>query len=373
MGQEERREDDVWATVMGEAQAMAAESTDGLDDFAAEILPMHVDCSILRWSSLEEAVAHVLSGKLAGPSPGEQKRFHGLLNGIFSRGETENEERIGAVMRSDLKAIKERDPACPGLAHALLFFKGFQGIQVHRAANVLWRRGQRSLASLLQSRASEVFAMDIHPAARIGSRVMVDHATGVVIGETAVVGDGCTLLHSITLGGTGKDSGDRHPKLGKNVLVGAGAKILGNVKIGDGAKIGAAAVVLSNIPAHATAIGAPAKVVGKSVEENPASSVDVACRRVASFKSKDHFACPFRHLQLHNVHAKLLDPYDFARHLQDSFHHNVPAATATMLFFELDKDQKGHISIDDFKANYDKIKAFVGLNKNDVQESKPTI
>ncbi len=145
--------------------------------------------------------------------------------------------------------------------------QGFHGLQAHRASNWLWREGRTTLASLIQSRVSQTFGMDIHPAATIGHSIMFDHATGIVIGETAVIGNGCSLLHGVTLGGTGKENGDRHPKLGENVIVGAGATVLGNIKIGNGAKIAACSVVVKEVAPGMTVAGCPAKVVGGGSKE----------------------------------------------------------------------------------------------------------
>lgn len=267
----------VWCTIQRDARAMSREQTGFLDDLASQLMPGILEDSVLKWASLEEALATHLASKLSwAAAPTERWQsilFTAFKNGISIQGVPTQE-----LIKKDLLVIKERDPACPSLGHAFLYFKGFHGLQVHRAANWLWHNGQRSLASVLQSRASEVFGMDIHPAAQIGCGVMIDHGTGVVIGETAKVGNGCTLLHGVTLGGTGKQHGDRHPKLGSNVLVGAGASILGNVSIGDGAKIGASAVVLTDIPPSATAVGCPAKVIGKTKEANPASVLDHTCK-----------------------------------------------------------------------------------------------
>eukprot|EP00301_Raphidiophrys_heterophryoidea_P021092 c5624_g1_i2.p1 GENE.c5624_g1_i2~~c5624_g1_i2.p1 ORF type:complete len:338 (-),score=86.81 c5624_g1_i2:237-1250(-) len=187
---------------------------------------------------------------------------------------TAREPEINMLIEADLVAVMERDPACDNYLHVFLDFKGFLGLSLHRVSHWLWNQNRRGLAYNLQSRISQVFAIDIHPAAQIGKSVLMDHATGIVIGETAVVGDGCSLLHGVTLGGTGKEKGDRHPKLGKNVLIGTGVSVLGNITIGDGAKIGAGSVVLKSIPPGATAVGVPAKIVGKSIEVNPAHSMD---------------------------------------------------------------------------------------------------
>ncbi|HHL42838.1 MAG TPA: serine O-acetyltransferase [Hellea balneolensis] len=174
----------------------------------------------------------------------------------------------------DLQAVFERDPACVSYVQCFLYFKGFAVLQIHRVAHELLRNNRDMLAYYMQSRMSELFGVDINPAAKIGAGIMLDHATGIVVGETAVIGDGCSILHGVTLGGTGKQHADRHPKIGKNVLIGAGAKILGNIKIGDGARIAAGSVVLKPVGAHCTVAGVPAKVVGGPCCENPAAEMD---------------------------------------------------------------------------------------------------
>ena len=179
-----------------------------------------------------------------------------------------------AAAEADLKAVFERDPACRGYVQPFLFFKGFQALQTHRVAHWLWTQGRETLAFYLQSRVSELFQMDIHPATRIGRGIFVDHGTGIVIGETAVVGDDVSMLHGVTLGGTGAERGDRHPKVGKGVLLGAGAKVLGNIKIGDYAKVASGSVVLRDVPAGCTAAGVPARLVNCPTCEEPAKSMD---------------------------------------------------------------------------------------------------
>ncbi len=181
---------------------------------------------------------------------------------------------IVETVRADLHAVRERDPACKGYSVPLLFFKGFQAIQAHRIAHALWMQGRDALATFLQNRCAEVFAVDIHPAARIGRGILLDHATGLVVGETAVVEDNVSILQGVTLGGTGKETGDRHPKVRAGVLIGAGAIILGNIEVGQGAKIGAGSVVLDPVPPHSTAVGVPAKVVGRCCQEEPARTMD---------------------------------------------------------------------------------------------------
>jgi serine O-acetyltransferase len=173
----------------------------------------------------------------------------------------------------DLIAVYDRDPACKSYVQCFLYFKGFLALQTHRIAHVLYKSGRELMSFHLQSRSSELFTVDINPAAKIGSGIMFDHATGIVIGETAVVGDDCSILHGVTLGGTGKDSEDRHPKIGKRVMIGAGAKILGNINIGDMARIAAGSVVLKDVAPQCTVAGVPAKPVGGPCCDNPAGSM----------------------------------------------------------------------------------------------------
>jgi serine O-acetyltransferase len=175
---------------------------------------------------------------------------------------------------NDTKATFDRDPVCMGLSTPLLFFKGFQALQAYRVANWLWHESQCQLALLFQHRISMVFGVDIHPAASIGQGILMDHATGIVIGETAVIEDQVSMLHSVTLGGTGKEIGDRHPKIRRGVLIGAGATILGNIEIGMCAKIAAGSVVLQSVPPHTAVAGVPAKVIGQASEAEPALSMN---------------------------------------------------------------------------------------------------
>ena len=168
----------------------------------------------------------------------------------------------------------ERDPASHRFIQPLLFFKGFQAVQCYRVSNWLWRSGRTDLAYFFQMRASEVYGIDIHPAARIGHGIMIDHAHSIVIGETAVVGNDVSMLHSVTLGGTGKEEEDRHPKIGDGVLIGAGAKVLGNIRIGNCSRIAAGSVVLSNVPPCKTVAGVPAKIVGEAGCSQPSTSMD---------------------------------------------------------------------------------------------------
>ncbi|QCO05720.1 serine O-acetyltransferase [Azospirillum argentinense] len=184
---------------------------------------------------------------------------------------------IVAAAVADLTAILTRDPAADGLLTPFLYFKGFHALQWHRVAHWLWAQGRRDLAHFLQSRVSEAFAVDIHPAVRIGRGVLIDHGTGVVIGETAVVGDDVSILQGVTLGGTGKEHGDRHPKVRDGVLLAAGAKVLGNIEVGRHAKVGAGSVVLKSVPPGATVAGVPARVVGWSTSgQAPAVEMDMS-------------------------------------------------------------------------------------------------
>ena len=174
----------------------------------------------------------------------------------------------------DIKATRERDPACNSYSTPFLFYKGFHALQAYRVAHWLWGQSRHSLAFYFQNQMSSIFSVDIHPAARIGCGIMFDHATGLVVGETAVIEDDVSILHGVTLGGTGKASGDRHPKVRRGVLLGANASIIGNIEIGEGAKVGAGSVVMKDVPAHVTVAGVPAEIVGKPKGDSPALDVD---------------------------------------------------------------------------------------------------
>ncbi|XP_022716764.1 serine acetyltransferase 1, chloroplastic [Durio zibethinus] len=244
---EEEGVDALWLKMKEEAR---------LDVEQEPILSNYYYSSILSQNSLESALANHLSIKLSNSSLPSSTLFD-----IFMAVLVEDQGIIKAV-KEDLKAVKERDPACVSYVHCLLNFKGFLACQAHRVAHYLWSQGRKVLALLIQNRVSEVSAVDIHPGAKIGSGILLDHATGVVVGETAVVGNNVAILHNVTLGGTGKVSGDRHPKIGDGVLIGADTCILGNINIGDGAKIGAGSVVLREVPPRTTAVGNPARLVG---------------------------------------------------------------------------------------------------------------
>jgi serine O-acetyltransferase len=224
--------------------------------------------TVLKHGTMESSISYFLAGKLASAYLTTTS-----LRDVFFEALTSS-ENIREAVRRDLQAVLERDPAARSFALPYLNFKGFQALQSYRVAHWLWENDRYPLALYLQSRISETFAVDIHPAARIGKGILIDHGTSVVIGETAVVGDDVSMLHEVTLGGTGKESGDRHPKVGNGVLIGAGAKILGNIQIGEGSKIAAGSVVLNDVPPHSTVAGIPAKVVGKPKFDQPGKQMD---------------------------------------------------------------------------------------------------
>ncbi|XP_061364144.1 serine acetyltransferase 1, chloroplastic-like [Gastrolobium bilobum] len=243
---------DLWQKMQEEAR---------LDVDQEPILSSYYFSSICSHKSLESALANQLSVNLSSFSLSSSTLFD-LFKGILV-----DDQDIMAAVKDDLRAVKKRDPACISYVHCFLNFKGFLACQTHRVAHKLWLQGRKVLAVLIQNRASEVFAVDIHPGAKIGRGILLDHATGLVVGETAVIGNNVSILHNVTLGGTGKASGDRHPKIGDGVLIGAGTCILGNIKIGDGAKIGAGSVVLKEVPPRTTAVGNPARLLGG--KDNP--------------------------------------------------------------------------------------------------------
>jgi serine O-acetyltransferase len=250
--------DPVWHKLLGEARA-AAKREPVLSDLIHE--------SIINCDSLEASLAHRISRKL-GHHAVSEPYLHDLFEEILK-----GDPKISKQARQDIAAIDQRDPASNGYLSPVLYFKGFQALTAYRIAHFLWNNGRREMALYLQSIISQVFAVDIHPAARIGCGILFDHATSIVIGETAVIEDHVSLLHEVTLGGTGKERGDRHPKVRRGVLIGAGAKILGNVEIGEFARVGAGSVVVDDVPPHVTVAGVPAKVIGKS-EGDPAARMD---------------------------------------------------------------------------------------------------
>ncbi|QJE99193.1 serine O-acetyltransferase [Luteolibacter luteus] len=229
---------------------------------------------VLKQPCLGAALGVRLARKLAREDMSREE-LGPLLAGIL-RGD----DHLVAAAARDLRAIVDRDPACDSPLHPLLFFKGFMAISTYRVSHHLWQHGRKELALYFQSLASEVFAVDIHPAARIGCGILLDHATSFVVGETAIIEDNVSILHEVTLGGTGKETGDRHPIVRSGVLLGAGAKILGRVELGEGAKVGAGSVVLTDVRPHTTVAGVPAVVVGVSREDAPALEMDqrLGCR-----------------------------------------------------------------------------------------------
>jgi serine O-acetyltransferase len=264
---ETAKTDHIWAAVRQEAEAVA--KTD-------RVMAHLISRAVLDQHCLEDAIAARVAQRLATPEIGVDAISDGFRDVLA------DEPSIGDAMRVDLAAFCERDPACDRYIEPLLYFKGYHALQTHRLAHWLWRRRHQDLALWLQSRSSEVFQTDINPAARIGKGIFLDHATGVVIGSTAVVDDDVSILHEVTLGGTGKESGDRHPKIQRGVLIGAGAKILGNITVGAGAKVAAGSVVLNAVPANTTVAGVPARVVGRAGPHAPAHTMDQMLTEEAS-------------------------------------------------------------------------------------------
>ncbi len=241
--------DPVWDQVRQEAEAV----TKAEPELAALIF-----ANILNHSRLEHAVCHRIA----------QRIDHSNVNADLIRQTflsiVEREPQFSVIVRADLAAVYDRDPACSRLIDPLLYFKGFHALETHRFSHFLWHTGRKDFALYLQSQSSMIFGIDIHPAAKIGRGIMFDHGSGIVIGETAEIGDNSSLLHGVTLGGSGKESGDRHPKVGRCVMIGAGAKILGNIRVGDCARIAAGSVVLKDVPPKTTVAGVPARVVGEA-------------------------------------------------------------------------------------------------------------
>lgn len=224
--------------------------------------------SLLHHPTMERALAYRFSLKLASGEIGEQ-----ILREIADEAYS-SDSGLGQAARVDIVAVHDRDPACHRFLQPVLFFKGYQAVQAYRVGHWLWTQGRHDLAYLIQMRVSEVFGVDIHPAARMGRGIMIDHAHSIVIGETAVVGDNVSMLHSVTLGGTGKEDGDRHPKIGNGVMIGAGAKVLGNIRIGENSRIAAGSVVLHDVPCCKTVAGVPARIVGDAGCDQPSVKMD---------------------------------------------------------------------------------------------------
>ncbi|MCB2128998.1 MAG: serine O-acetyltransferase [Rhodobacteraceae bacterium] len=251
--------DPVWTHICEEAKAAVRDEP---------LLGGYFHSGILHHASFEKALAYRFSLKLASPEMSEQI-LREIADEAFSA-----DANLGQSARADVVAVYDRDPACHRFVQPLLFYKGFQAVQAYRIGHHLWVTGRRDLAYFVQTRVSEVFGVDIHPGAQIGKGIMIDHAHSIVIGETAVVGDNVSMLHSVTLGGTGKEDGDRHPKIGNGVLIGAGAKILGNIHVGDCSRIAAGSVVLNDVPGCKTVAGVPARIVGEAGCDQPALTMD---------------------------------------------------------------------------------------------------
>lgn len=249
------KEDMIWDEIRRETKEQAEQEP---------ALASFLHASILNHDTLEGALSFHLANKLASPA----------LSALQVREIIEDSIRedscLRKAVRADIQAVYDRDSACDSYSLPFLYFKGFHALQAFRVSHCLWHKGRLSLAYFLQSHIALTFGVDIHPAAKIGKGIMLDHATGIVIGETAVVEDNVSIMQAVTLGGTGKESGDRHPKVGKGVLISAGAKVLGNIRIGEGAKIGAGSVVLKDVPPHTTVVGVPAVEVGHPTSESPA-------------------------------------------------------------------------------------------------------
>lgn len=248
----------MWQTIRQEVEASAAEEP---------LLASFLHLTVLRHEGLARVLAFHLSSKLSS-STMDARALYEMFTHVL-----EDNPAITAAVEADIAACFERDPACDQYCLPLLYFKGFHAIQSHRINHYLYNNGRKTLAYFLQNRASEVFGVDIHPAAKFGHGIMFDHGTGIVIGETAVLGNDISLLHGVTLGGSGKESGDRHPKVGDGVMIGANASVLGNIRIGHCAKIGAGSVVVRDVEPQTTVVGVPAKAVGAS-HNIPANSMD---------------------------------------------------------------------------------------------------
>jgi len=251
--------DPVWDRITDEAQEAVREEP---------LMGGLVHACILHHKTLEKALSYRISAKLTS-----NEMSMVVLRDIADHAYAQAPELVEAA-RADLMAVFERDPACHRLLQPILYFKGYQAMQAYRVGHWLWQQGRHDLAYFFQMRVSEIFGIDIHPAARIGKGIMIDHAHSIVVGETAVVGDNVSMLHSVTLGGTGKEEEERHPKIGDGVLIGAGAKVLGNISIGHCSRIAAGSVVLNDVPACKTVAGVPARIVGEAGCDHPSVEMD---------------------------------------------------------------------------------------------------
>lgn len=250
---------DFWQTLKREAQEVVEQEP---------LLASYLHACVLTHHNFESSLSFILSNKMT-----DEVMPALAIREVFDEAYLLNPAMVEAAVQ-DIQAVFDRDPAVQSYLTVLIHFKGFQSIQVHRLAHYLWGKERRDFALFIQSRNSETFGVDIHPAARIGCGVMFDHATGIVVGETTVIEDHVSILQNVTLGGTGNETGDRHPKIRQGVMVGSGAKILGNIEIGRGSKVGAGSVVLNSVPEHVTVVGVPAKVVGRPCCENPCETME---------------------------------------------------------------------------------------------------
>jgi serine O-acetyltransferase len=253
----------LWSSLRKEVERAAAD-----EPLMAGLFRSH----ILNHTGFGDALAFTLASRLGEDTP-DAGLGRDELFALFTSCHAENSAIVGAAQK-DILAVMDRDPATQHIREPLLFYKGFHALQTHRVAHHLWREGRHDMALYLQSQSSARFHVDIHPAAHFGHGIMLDHAIGLVIGSTARIGNDVSMLHDVTLGGTGKEEGDRHPKIGDGVMIGAGATILGNIKIGMGARIAAGAVVLSPVPPHRTAAGNPARIVGMAGCSKPGVVMD---------------------------------------------------------------------------------------------------
>ena len=251
--------DPVWERIQDEAQQAVIDEP---------LIGGFVHACILHHKSIEKALSYRIAAKLAS-----NEMSMVVVREIVEEAYQKAPELVNAA-RADLVAVYERDPACHRLVQPILYFKGYQAIQAYRVGHFLWSEGHYDLAYFFQMRVSEIFGVDIHPAASIGKGIMIDHAHSIVIGETAVVGNNVSMLHSVTLGGTGKEEEDRHPKIGDGVLIGAGAKVLGNIRVGNCSRIAAGSVVLEEVPPCKTVAGIPARIVGEAGCDQPAVSMN---------------------------------------------------------------------------------------------------
>lgn len=252
-------EQEFWEDLTEQARVIAAEEP--------QLRPLINDV-ILHQPDFTHALATRLARKLAR----EDMTFAELVPLLTEV--MRSTPNLTCAARADILAINDRDAACHSTLQPLLYFKGFMALTCYRVAHTFWKTGRQQLALYFQSICSDLFAADIHPAARIGCGILLDHATSFVVGETAIIEDEVSILHEVTLGGTGKETGNRHPIIRSHVMIGAGAKILGRVEIGEGAKVGAGSVVLADVPPHVTVAGVPAQIVGRSAQANPAEVMD---------------------------------------------------------------------------------------------------